>query len=103
MAPGHRIGGKLLAERGIFGSHPVIDHDRAGIDFLELLDHRAPVVDRILDVGDFSELEIVLRDRFPGRLEDGLTVADLLGDDVDLAVLRLPDAGLSPSCVSHIG
>ncbi len=62
----HRVGDELLAERGVFGRDPVVDHDRPGIDFLELLDHRAPVVDRILDVGHLGEFEIVSSGWTPG-------------------------------------
>ena len=48
----HRIGDELFAKGRVFGGHPVIDHDRAGIDFFHLANDRRPVLHRELDVSD---------------------------------------------------
>lgn len=47
----NRVSLELFAEGGVFGRDPVVDHDRAGIDFLQALDHRTPIVDGVLNVG----------------------------------------------------
>ncbi len=91
----HRVGDELLAEGCIFRGHPVIHHDRRGIDLVHFPDNRRPVLHRELDVGDAGDFELAaLLDGLLRSLRDGLAIADLLLDDMNLAVLGLPDAHL---------
>ena len=80
----------MLAECSVFGGDPVIDHDRPGVDLLQPSNDRTPIIDRVLDVRDFRQFEIVVRDGLPGGFQNGLIIPDLLGDDVDLSVFRFP-------------
>ena len=57
---------------------------------LDRLHHRAPVLHRVLDVGDLGELELAAGQRLHHFLRDRHVVVVLLADDVDLVVGRLP-------------
>src|SRR5258708_38173078 len=69
----------------------MIDQDRPRIGLLELANDIRPVLHRVLYIRDASHFELaVLFDRLLSAFRDGLTIRDLLLDDMDLAVLGLP-------------
>ena len=71
----------------------MVDQNCPGIDFLQLANDVRPILHRVLNIRDASDFELaVFLDRLLGTFRDGLGIGNLLLNDMDLTVLRLPNA-----------
>ena len=72
----------------------MIEHDRAGANAFDFLNHRLPVLDWKLDIGDTGQFKVTGRNCFLKCSGDRLAVRDLFLNDMNTVVIGLPQAAI---------
>ena len=68
----------------------MIKHHCPGTKSFDLLNHRLPVLHGELNIGHTGQFKVTVRNSFLERSGDGLTVGNLLLNDVNSIVIGLP-------------